>query len=81
MGRCLHSLRRFDEAGVVAGCFDGMEKHVRGGGAFDLCGVGGDVDGDIVDAGEGAEGLVDAGGAAFAVHIVDLKGGHGRSPC
>ena len=53
------------DLGVVAGSFYGLGDVGEWGGAFDLGGVGGEVDGEVGDAGEGAEGFFDTSGAAF----------------
>ena len=69
----------FEDLGVVAGVFDGLEEGGGVGVSFDLGHVGGEVDGGAGDAGDGVEGFVDAGGAGAAVHAFDVEGGHGES--
>ena len=61
---------------MVAGVFDGLDEGGEVWGAFDLGHSGGEVDGGAGDAGDGAEGLVDACGAGAAVHAFYVEGSH-----
>jgi len=67
----------FEDSGVVAGVFDGLDEGGEVWGAFDLGHSGGEVDGGAGDAGGGAEGLVDACGTGAAVHAFDVESDHG----
>src|SRR6202012_2484054 len=44
--------------------------------AFNPGHAGGEIDGGILHAGDGAEGFVDEGGTGTAVHAFDVEGGH-----
>ncbi len=70
----------FEDLGVVAGVFDGLEEGGGVGVAFDLGHVGGEVDGGAGDTGDGEEGFVDACDAGAAVHAFDVESGHCGGP-